>query len=200
MIHRASTYLMSFFAAFSLLGCGSNNVNSVSQESKKKEDSSSQDSNSIVFYFSRTNNTEKIASYISEITNSKSSEILAKVPYTDDDIKYYTGCRADKEQADPNARPEVGSEHIDLKGFDIIYLGYPIWHGDAPKIMYTFVESYDLSGKTLIPFCTSASSSIGNSASNLAKLAPSANWLTGKRFAQGASKDEVQSWIDTLNK
>ena len=154
---------------------------------------------SIVIYFSRTNNTKKVAEYIEELTNSESYEILAKVPYTDEDIKYYTNCRADKEQADPTARPEIGSETIDLTNYDIIYFGYPIWHGQAPKIMYTFVESYDLSNKIIIPFCTSASSPIGSSATNLSKLDNNAKWLDGKRFSQNATKDEIKSWIDFLN-
>ena len=106
--------------------------------------------------------------------------------------------RADREQNDPNARPEIGSEAIDLTGYDIIYLGYPIWHGQAPKIMYTFVESYDLSGKTIVPFCTSASSPIGSSATNLAKSASDANWLEGKRFSQSATKIKVESWLKSI--
>lgn len=154
---------------------------------------------SIVIYFSRTNNTERIAGFIIEETGSDFYEILAKIPYTDDDIKYYTDCRADREQNDPTARPEIGSETIDLSSYDVIYLGYPIWHGQAPKIMYTFVESYDLSGKTIVPFCTSASSGIGSSATNLAQSAPSANWLAGRRFSSSTAKSEVTAWISSIN-
>ncbi len=157
------------------------------------------ENNAIVIYFSRTNNTEKIANYIIELTNTESYEILAKIPYTDDDIKYYTNCRADQEQNDPTARPEIGSEIIDLSTYDIIYLGYPIWHGQAPKIMYTFVESYDLTNKTIIPFCTSASSPIGSSATNLAKIEPNANWLAGKRFSATSTKNEVEEWLNSIN-
>lgn len=155
-------------------------------------------SKSIVIYFSRTNNTERIAAVIIEETGSDSYEILAKVPYTDDDIKYYTDCRTDREQNDPTARPEIGSETINLSSYDVIYLGYPIWHGQAPKIMYTFVESYDLDGKTIVPFCTSASSGIGSSATNLAQSAPSANWLTGRRFSSSAEKSEVATWLVSI--
>ncbi len=197
MIKRAFTLFSGFLVMLSLFGCSSNNIkpndNPINNSSSDNESN-----NSIVVYFSRTNNTENGANYIVDVTNSSSYEILAKIPYTDDDIKYYTDCRADREQNDPNARPEIGSEAIDLTGYDIIYLGYPIWHGQAPKIMYTFVESYDLNGKTIVPFCTSASSPIGSSATNLAKSASDANWLEGKRFSQSATKIEVESWLKSI--
>ena len=162
------------------------------------DDNDSNLTKSIVIYFSRTNNTEKVADFIIEITNSDKYEIEAKIPYTDDDIKYYTDCRADREQKDPTARPEIGSVDIDLSNYDIIYLGYPIWHGQAPKIMYTFVEKYNLENKTIVPFCTSASSPIGSSAINLSNLTNQGTWLNGKRFSSSATKEEVNSWLDSL--
>ena len=162
------------------------------------DDNDSNLTKSIVIYFSRTNNTEKVADFIIEITNSDKYEIEAKIPYTDDDIKYYTDCRADREQKDPTARPEIGSVDIDLSNYDIIYLGYPIWHGQAPKIMYTFVEKYNLENKTIVPFCTSASSPIGSSAINLSNITNQGTWLDGKRFSSSATKEEVNSWLDSL--
>jgi flavodoxin len=86
-----------------------------------------------------------------------------------------------------------------MENYDLIFLGYPIWWGQAPKIMYTFLESRDFSGKTIIPFCTSGSSGIGSSDTNLHALAPSANWISGRRFSGGASKTNVSEWIDSLN-
>ncbi len=172
--------------------------NSERENDKKEVENISLNESSIVIYFSRTNNTEKIANYIIELTNSKSYEILAKIPYTDDDIKYYTDCRADKEQKDPNARVEIDGDKIDISKYSFIYLGYPIWHGDAPKIMYTFVESYDLKDKTIIPFCTSASSGIGNSGINLSKLTGEGKWLDGKRFDKNDDKSVVSDWLNKL--
>lgn len=172
--------------------------NSERENDKKEVENISLNESSIVIYFSRTNNTEKIANYIIELTNSKSYEILAKIPYTDDDIKYYTDCRADKEQKDPNARVEIDGDKIDISNYSIIYLGYPIWHGDAPKIMYTFVESYDLKDKTIIPFCTSASSGIGNIGINLSKLTGEGKWLDGKRFDKKDDKSVVSDWLNKL--
>jgi len=172
--------------------------NNEKENDKREAENISLNESSIVIYFSRTNNTEKIANYIIELTNSKSYEILAKIPYTDDDIKYYTDCRADKEQNDPNARVEIGGDKIDISNYSTIYLGYPIWHGDAPKIMYTFVESYDLKDKTIIPFCTSASSGIGNSGINLSKLTGEGKWLDGKRFDKNDEKSVVSDWLNKL--
>lgn len=183
------------FLAFLLVGC-SNNSNSSNSDGSIIDDKN--DVSTLVAYFSRTNNTEKVADYIIDYLNTERYEIEAKIPYTDEDIKYYTDCRADREQNDPTARPEIGSEAIDISQYDVVYLGYPIWHGQAPKIMYTFIESYDFSNKTFIPFCTSASSGIGSSATNLSKSAPNAKWLDGRRFSSTASQDEVLSWLKGL--
>lgn len=83
-----------------------------------------------------------------------------------------------------------------MEGYDTIYVGYPIWWGEAPRIMDTFVESYDFGDITMIPFCTSASSGIGNSGKNLAKNAGSGNWLEGKRFSANVSENELKEWVD----
>lgn len=153
----------------------------------------------LVAYFSATNNTEGIAKHILEAIEADDYEILAAVPYTEDDLKYYTDCRADKEQSDPNARPEISGSVTNMEDYDIIFLGYPIWHGQAPKIIYTFLENYDFGGKTIVPFCTSASSGVGSSAANLHGLCPdTVTWTAGIRFAPGTSKSTVVSWINGL--
>lgn len=152
----------------------------------------------LVAYFSATGNTEGIANYIIDITSADKYEIEAAVPYTADDLKYYTGCRADREQNDPSARPAIANKIENIDDYDTIFLGYPIWHGQAPKIIYTFLESYDFGGKTIIPFCTSASSPVGSSATNLHKLAENASWLSGTRFSASASRNSVAAWINGL--
>ncbi len=86
-----------------------------------------------------------------------------------------------------------------MSQYDTVLIGYPIWHGEAPKIIDTFLESYDFSSKTILPFCTSHSSGIGSSASDLHSLAQGANWLDGTRFAAGTSKEEIESWLDENN-
>lgn len=153
----------------------------------------------LVVYFSCTQTTEKIADYIIEKTGGARFLVQPKVPYTEEDLKYYTNGRADKEQADPNARPEIEGSVEEMEKYKTVFIGYPIWHGQAPKIIYTFLESYDFSGKTLIPFCTSHSSGIGSSDTNLHSLAPNAEWKNGKRFASGSSQDSVNEWVDSMD-
>lgn len=200
--------LVGILLTVGLFGCGNlsekksttntNEKNKTVETSTEKATDTEQSGakKSVVVYFSRTNHTEKVATYIAEITGADRYEIEAKDPYTDEDIDYNnSSSRANREQKDDMARPEIGSKDIDLSAYDTIYLGYPIWWGEAPKIMYTFVEKYDLSGKTIAPFCTSASSGVGSSATNLAKSAPQAKWLSGKRFSASASKSEAETWL-----
>ncbi len=153
----------------------------------------------IVVYFSCTGNTKPLAGYIQDELNADIYEIVPKEPYTAADIDYNTDCRASREQQDPSARPAIAGELPDLSGYGTVYLGYPIWYGQAPKIMYTFLESMDLSGKTVIPFCTSGSSPVGTSAENLHASAPDAQWKDGARFAAGTSKKEIKEWLNTMN-
>ena len=102
------------------------------------------------------------------------------------------------EMNDPDARPEIGSETISLEGYSTLYIGYPIWRGEAPRIMSTFVESYDFDCITVIPFCTSGSSGMGESGDNLAQLAGSGTWLAGERFSGSVSEEELKEWIESV--
>ncbi|MDE7167999.1 MAG: hypothetical protein K2O28_04030 [Clostridia bacterium] len=156
-------------------------------------------SDTLIAYFSCTNTTEGVAKHIQAETKGTLYEIVPEVPYTEDDLKYYTDCRADKEQKDNTARPAISGNVENIEKYDVVFLGYPIWHGQAPKIIYTFLESYDFSGKTIIPFCTSASSGIGSSDTNLHTLAPFAEWISGKRFPSGTSQNTIAEWIESLN-
>lgn len=105
----------------------------------------------LVAYFSCTNTTEQIAEWIADYTGADLYEIVAADPYTDEDLAYYTGGRADQEQSDDSARPEISGTVENIEDYDVIFLGYPIWHGQAPKIVYTFLESYDFGDVTIIP-------------------------------------------------
>lgn len=153
----------------------------------------------LVAYFSATGTTQPLAEYAADILNADLYEIVAKEPYTQADLTYYTDGRADKEQNDPSARPAISGSVEDMSQYDVIFLGYPIWHGQAPKIINTFLESYDFSGKIIVPFCTSHSSGIGSSDTNLHALATDANWLSGQRFAGGTSKNVIEEWIGGLD-
>ena len=105
--------------------------------------------------------------------------------------------QAAQEQAE-NARPKLASSLDNLEQYDTVLLGYPNWWGDLPMPLYTFLEEYDLSGKTVIPFCTLASSDLGQSGQLLAELAGTGDWQEGIRFRSSVSKEDVQSWIEGL--
>ena len=153
----------------------------------------------LVAYFSATGNTESIAQHLQAVLDADLYEIVPAEPYSEDDLNYnVSDCRANQEQNDPDARPAIDGTVENMDGYDVIFLGYPIWWGEAPRIVSTFLESYDLTGKTIVPFCTSASSGMGGSAENLAALAGSAIWLEGARFNPGASQEEVAAWVDGL--
>ena len=114
-------------------------------------------------------------------------------------MAYYTNGRADQEQNDSSARPVISGSVENMEGYDTIILGYPIWHGQAPRIISTFLESYDFSGKTIVPFCTSHSSGIGSSADNLHALcSDSVNWLEGRRFEAGTTKEILEEWLGDM--
>lgn len=153
----------------------------------------------LVAYFSATGNTKGIAEQIAGLTGGDLYEIVPAEPYTAEDLDYGNSqSRTSMEMNDPDARPEIGSEAILLSGYTTLYLGYPIWHGQAPRILSTFVESYGFDSLTIIPFCTSGGSGIGSSAETLAEQAGSGSWLDGERFSAGASRETVEDWIDGL--
>lgn len=165
----------------------------------KAPETSSAGKETLVVYFSATGTTKAVAEKIAKITDADIYEITASEPYTSDDLNWHdSSSRTTKEQNDKNSRPGISGEKLSLKGYKTVYVGFPIWWGEEPRILDTFVESYDFSGITLIPFCTSSSSGIGRSGKNLAENAGSGNWLDGKRFGAGASESELRSWIDSL--
>ncbi len=184
-----------------LLGACSSNQSSNNNDSSKTSSSGTEsiitgESNTLVAYFSVTNHTEALAKFAQEHLECDLFEIVPTQEYTSEDIDYNSDCRANREQNDETARPQIKNKIEDMSKYDTIVLGYPIWWSQAPKIMYTFIESYDFTNKTILPFCTSGSSPIGSSATNLAKSAPKANWLEGKRCAAGTNKETFNSWLD----
>ena len=153
----------------------------------------------LVAYFSATGNTEGIAQHLQAVLDADLYEIVPAEPYSDDDLNYnVSDCRANQEQNDPDARPAIDGSVDHMEDYEVIFLGYPIWWGDAPKIISTFLESYDFTGKTIVPFCTSGSSGIGSSASALESLTSGATWLGGQRFPGFASQDTVAQWVNGL--
>ncbi len=173
-----------------------NTVMENGEDSMKKDETTKK--TILVAYFSATGTTERIAEYAADILQADLHEITPQIPYTAEDLTYYSGGRADQEQADPTARPAISGSVENMEQYDTILLGYPIWHGQAPRIISAFLEQYDFSGKILLPFCTSQSSDMGSSAENLYPLAPNATWMEGKRFASDTSREDIQAWLDSL--
>ena len=153
----------------------------------------------VVAYFSATGNTKRIAQSIhNTLKYGRIVEIEPVIPYTSSDLNYNDkDSRVSKEHNDPNFRPEF-KDISDINRAETILVGYPIWWGEAPHIVYSFIEKFNLKDKTVIPFCTSASSKMGNSGSNLAAKAKNANWLEGQRFSSSASSNTVEDWVDSL--
>ena len=162
---------------------------------EEKENEQERTSEVLVVYFSATGTTRALAERIAAICGAELAEIVPAQPYTAEDLNYNDrSSRSTAEQNDPDARPEIAGD-ISLDGYDAVYLGYPIWWGEAPRIMASFVESHDFSGITVIPFCTSGSTDIGQSDDALAALAGSGSWLQGRRFPGGISDEGLRAWI-----
>ena len=172
--------------------------NSSSTEERKQSINGnvSANKNVAIVYFSATGNTKMVAQYIQEETGGTLFEIEPEEKYTDRDLDYNNDdCRANEEQNDPSARPGIENT-IDLSSYDIVYLGYPIWWGDVPKIILTFLDETDLSGKTVIPFCTSGGSGIETSLDTLKNYNSDIDWIDGERLS--TSKADVTDWLNGL--
>ncbi len=153
----------------------------------------------LVVYFSVTGTTEKVANYIKDYLDAEIFAITPAVPYTSADLNYSnSNSRTSRENRDDTCRPEIIGRVENIEQYDTIFIGYPIWHGKAPKVVYTFLEQYDFSCKTIIPFSTAASSGIGSSATYLERLTTGATWLGGTRFLSSATQSSVQTWVDEI--
>ncbi|ADU21323.1 flavodoxin [Ruminococcus albus] len=167
-------------------------------ETDNTNESSNKDT--IVVYFSATGTTKGVAERIASVTNADIFELIPDEPYSDADLDWNDkNSRTTIEMNDPDVRPAIANDTVDLNGYSIVYIGYPIWWGDAPRMMSTFVEAHDFDGKTVIPFCTSGGSGIGRSGSNLASQAGSGNWLAGDRLDADISENEIQDWVNDMN-
>lgn len=154
----------------------------------------------LVVYFSCTNTTKGIADRIAEVTEADAWRIEPEEPYTSEDLDYSnSSCRANREQNDPSARPAIKGRCEDIADYDVIFLGYPIWWGKAPKVIFTFLEGHDLTGKTIVPFCTSHSSGIGSSDTDLHQLAAGAEWKQGRRFNGSETEETIKNWIESMD-
>lgn len=200
-----------WFISFNNKSDSNNNSNNTTENSSNNNSNLTEDQNSnepneeninnndrkvAIIYFSATGTTEKVAGYIKDATDGNLIEIIPKEEYTDNDLNYgNNNSRATKEQNDSSARPEMKNT-INTDNYDVIFLGYPIWWGDVPKIILTFLDSHNLDGKTVIPFCTSGSTGIENSMNTLKNYNKNIKWIDGKRLS--TSESEAKNWVNGL--
>lgn len=161
-MNQLTSFLMMFILLLSPTACGQTQAESasVSAEANTSETTKIGESKEtaeikdeiLVAYFSATGTTRLLAEYAADILDADLYEIVPEEPYTEEDLAYYTNGRADREQNNSNARPAISGNVKDMAAYDVVFIGYPIWHGQAPRIISTFLESYDFSGKPLCRF------------------------------------------------
>ena len=157
-------------------------------------------SNKLVAYFSASGVTAKVAETLAEAIGADIFEIEPKVPYTEADLNWMDKkARSTIEMSDPASRPEIAVKRDNMKDYDTIFVGFPIWWYVAPTIINTFLESYDLTGKTIIPFATSGGSGMGKTNKKLLPSCKGAKLLDGKVFKGTVSHQELAAWVDGLN-
>lgn len=219
-IKRIASVLMSMIMVMALVsGCGAGNQETNSEKNTSDttaattvQDESTGDSASankttdgkgkvLVVYYSATGSTKAVAQTIADTANGDLFEIEPKEPYTDDDLDWTNDdSRVSREHNDEGLRNvELKTTSVDnWDSYDTVFIGYPIWWGIAAWPVDNFVKNNDFSGKKVIPFCTSASSGLGDSGELLAELAGTGDWQDGERFSSGASDDEVSQWVSDL--
>lgn len=217
---RFVAVLLTTLAVISLAACGvekesteertsdaGNTTENISGDAASKENDSAESESVneaegtkiLVAYFSATNTTEGVAEIIADCLSADFYEIVPEQPYTDANLNYHDdNSRSTIEMNDSSARPAISGSVEDMGQYDIVFIGYPIWWGEAPRIVSTFVESYDFSGKTIVPFCTSGGSGVGSSATNLEALTEGATWLPGTRLNGGSSHEIIADWVNGL--
>ncbi|HIX36618.1 MAG TPA: NAD(P)H-dependent oxidoreductase [Candidatus Blautia pullistercoris] len=157
-------------------------------------------SKKLVAYFSASGITESVARNLSQTAGADLYRIQPEVPYTSADLDWMNKkSRSSIEMNDPASRPAIAAEDLDISSYDVVFLGFPVWWYMAPTIINTFLETYDFSGKTVIPFATSGSSGIENCEKKLQQQYPSINWKSGKLLNGHPGQDVLDSWVKSLN-
>lgn len=196
---KATVLMLSFLMIFAFAACGSQSADT--QGGASSGDVENQGEKTLVVYYSASGNTEQAANYIAEATGGDLFELQPAEPYSDADLNYNDdSSRVVREHDNPDERNVelVESTVPDWDSYDIVFIDYPIWWGIAAWPVDGFIEANDFTGKTVIPFCTSASSGLGDSGKLLADAAGTGNWLEGTRFSSGVSETEVQNWVEGL--
>jgi len=163
----------------------------------KAEEKTMTDKKVLVAYFSATGVTAKVAEKLSKVTGGDLFEIKPSTPYSNADLNWLDKqSRSSIEMSDHRSRPEIATKVENIEKYDVIFVGFPIWWYREPSIIDTFMESYDFSGKMIVPFATSGGSSIGQCGENMQKLAPDAKVFMGDRFQSKVSEEELKSWAE----
>lgn len=165
------------------------------------EDPETTEGKTLVVYFSATGNTEEAANYIAAATGADMLELVPVEPYSDDDLDWTDdSSRVVYEYENPDAREVelVETTVADWEAYDTVFIGYPIWWGIAAWPVDSFIAANDFTGKTVIPFCTSASSGLGESGELLAEAAGTGNWMEGMRFSSAVSESDVRTWLEDM--
>ena len=195
MILLSVLFVLSF-STMQVFAAKKNTKKPVLEKQVKEGEVKMSDKKILVAYYSATGTTKEVAEKIAKAAKADIYEITALKPYSNTDLNWHDSkSRTTIEQNDSSIRPEIASKDADVSKYDLIFIGYPIWWGDEPRILDTFVEKYNFEGKTLVPFCTSGGSGIGRSGKNLEKNAKSGKWLDGRRLSTGTSEKELSSWI-----
>ena len=200
-LKKALMILLTGFVAVSLVGCQSNEETSQKDVQYQTTDTSEKLGKTLVVYYSATGNTENVAKIIAEKTNGQLFKIEPKDTYSGDDLDWTNeNSRVTREYENESERSvELVSTNVDdWNTYETVFIGYPIWWGIAAWPVDNFVKNNDFTGKKVIPFCTSSSSSFGESGELLSKMAGTGDWQEGKRFSSGASSTDIQEWLDEL--
>lgn len=159
------------------------------------------DGKTLVVYYSASGYTEKVAEYITDETSGDLFEIEPVNVYSNADLDWTNpDSRVCYEHENPESRDVelVSTEVADWDSYDTVFIGYPIWWGEAAWVVDNFVKGNDFTDKTVIPFCTSSSSGLGESGTLLADMAGTGNWIDGERFRSGVAEDDVKAWVNSL--
>lgn len=215
---KLTAFLLSMTCSFTLAACSNTQAPSENTESDPQENETvtaepetpeeesqptveEEDGQILVVYYSNTGNTEAIANYLVELTDADLFELEPVEPYTDEDLDWTDeNSRVVYEHDNPEAQNVelVNTDPENWDSYDTVFIGYPIWWGNAAWPVNDFVASNDFTDKTVIPFATSSSSGFGESGQLLAEMAGSGEWLEGRRFSSSASQEDVADWLAEL--
>ena len=210
-INRNMKRILAFLLAATMLlvlaACGnngepSNTVGPEKSDASAENGTQTTENKILVVYYSASGNTGRVAGFVADELNADTFEIVPAQPYSDADLNWTDrNSRVCREHDDPSLQDIalVSAETPNWSDYDVVLLGYPIWWREAAWVVNSFVKNNDFTGKTVIPFCTSTSSGLGDSGTNLEKMARTGNWLEGQRFNENPSEDSVRGWARGLD-